>query len=52
MLNNSGESGQPCFVPDLRGECFQFFTIENNVCCGLIIYGLGYVEVGAFYAIF
>ena len=28
MLNNSGESGHPCLVPDLRGECFQFFTIE------------------------
>ena len=52
MLNNSSESGHPCFVPDLRGECFQFFTIENNVCCGLIIYGLYYVEVGSFYVHF
>ena len=52
MLNNSGESGHPCFVPDLRRECFQFFTIENNVCCRLIIYGLYYVEVGSFYAHF
>ena len=26
-------------------ECFQFLTIENNVCCGLIIYDLYYVEV-------
>ena len=33
MLNNSGESGHHCLVPDLRGERFQFFTIENNVCC-------------------
>ena len=47
MLNNSGESGHPFLVPDLRG-CFQFFTIENNVCCRLIIYGLYYVEVGSF----
>ena len=38
MLNNSGESGHPCLVPDLRGECFQFFTIENNVYCRFIIY--------------
>ena len=44
MLNNSGESGHPCFVLDLRGECFQFFTIENNVCCRLIIYGLCYTS--------
>ena len=34
------------------GECFKFFTIENNVCCRLIIYGLYYVEVGPFYAHF
>ena len=49
MLNNSGESGHPCFVLDLRGEFFQFFTIENNVCCRLIIYGLYYAEVDSFY---
>ena len=36
----------------ILGECFQFFTIENNVCCRLIIYGLYYVEVGFFYAYF
>ena len=50
MLNNSGQSGHPCLVPDLRGECFQFVTIENNVCCRLIIYGLYYIKVGSFYA--
>ena len=33
-------------------ECFQFFTFENNVCGGLIIYGLYYVEVVSFYVIF
>ena len=27
MLNNSGESGPPCLVPDLREKYFQFFTI-------------------------
>ena len=32
MLNSSGESGHPCLVPDFRGKCFQFFTIEDNVC--------------------
>ena len=52
VLNNSGESEHPCLVPDLRGECFQFFTTENNVCCRLHIYGLYYVEVGSFYAHF
>ena len=52
MLNNSGESGHPCFVPDLSRECFQCFTIENNVCCRLIIYGFYYVEVDSTYAHF
>ena len=37
MLNNSGKSGHPCRVPDLRGnECLQLFTMENNVCCRLM----------------
>ena len=31
MLNNSGESGHPCLVPDIRGNAFCFLTIENNV---------------------
>ena len=26
MLNNSGESGHPCLVPDLRGNAFSFST--------------------------
>ena len=47
MLNNSGESGHLCLVPDL-----QFFIIEDNVCCGFIIYGFYYVEVCFFYACF
>ena len=34
MLN---KSEHPCFVPDLRGTAFSL-TIENNVCCRLIIY--------------
>ena len=33
-------------------KCFQFFTIENNVYHGFIIYGLYYAEVGSFYAYF
>ena len=46
MLNDSGKSWHPCLVPDLRGN------IENNVCCGFIIYGLYHVEVNSFYAHF
>ena len=25
-------------------ECFQFFSIEDNVCCGFVIYSFYYVE--------
>ena len=32
------------------GGMLSVFTIENNVCCRLIIYGLYYVEVVSFYA--
>jgi len=26
MLNNSGENGHPCLVPDLRGNAFSSFS--------------------------
>ena len=45
ILNSSGESGHPCLVPDFRVNAFNFFTIEDNVCCVFIIYGFYYVEV-------
>ena len=51
MLNNSGESGQPCLVPDLRVTAFSF-SLENNVSYRLIVYGLYYVELGSFCAYF
>ena len=51
MLNSSGESGHPRLVPD-KGKCFQFFTIEDNVCCGFVIYSFYYVEVCSFYSCF
>ena len=38
MLNNSGKSGHPSLVPDLRENAFNF-TIENDVCHRLVIYG-------------
>ncbi|CAM9567793.1 unnamed protein product [Rangifer tarandus platyrhynchus] len=49
MLNNSGQSGHICVVPDLRGNAF---TIENNVYHRFIIYGLYWVEVCSFYTHF
>ena len=51
ILNNSGDSGHPCLAPDLR-RYFQFFTVENNVCCRFVTYGLYYDELGSFFAYF
>ena len=28
MLNNSGESGHPCLVPDLRGNAISFSPLR------------------------
>ena len=36
MLNKSGKSECPCFVPDLRGNVPHFFTIETDVNMGLL----------------
>ena len=35
MLNNSGESGYPCFVPDLRGNAFSFSLLRIMFAVGL-----------------
>ena len=35
MLNNSGESGQPCLVPDLRGNGFSFLPLRMMLAVGL-----------------
>ena len=51
MLNNSGESGHPSFFLILEGM-FSVFHHWENVCCGIIVYGLYYVEVGSFYGHF
>ena len=29
MLNNSGESGHPCLVPDFRGNAFSFSPLRK-----------------------
>ena len=29
MLSNSGESGQPCLVPDLKGNGFSFSPLRT-----------------------
>ena len=35
VLNNSGESGQPCLVPDLRGNGFSFSPLRTMLAVGL-----------------
>ena len=35
MLNNSGESGYPCLVPDLRGNAFSFSPLRMMLAVGL-----------------
>ena len=36
MLNNSGESGHPCLVPDLRGNAFSFSPLRIVFAVGLL----------------
>ena len=35
MLNNSGESGHPCLVPDFRGNAFNFSPLRIMFAVGL-----------------
>ena len=35
MLNNSGQSGHPCLVSDLRGHTFSFSTLRIMFAVGL-----------------
>ena len=35
MLNNSGESGQPCLPPDLSGSGFSFSPLRTMLAVGL-----------------
>ena len=34
-LNNNGESGHPCLVPDLRGNAFRFSPLRIIFAVGL-----------------
>ena len=36
MLNNSGESGHPCLVPDLRGNAVSFSPLRMMFAMGLL----------------
>ena len=45
VLNNSGESGHPCLVPDLRGKALSFFPIVDDISVRSFIYGFYDLEV-------
>jgi len=51
MLNNSGKSGYPCLVPDLRENAFSFSPLRM-FAIGLSYMAFNYVEVGSFMPIF
>ena len=36
MLNNSGKSGHPCHVPDLRGKALSFSPLRMILAVGLL----------------
>ena len=40
MLNNSGESRQPCLVPDLSGNGFSFSPLRMMLAVGFHIWPL------------
>ena len=52
MLNNSGESGQPCVVPDLSENGFSFPPLRTMLAVGFSTYGLCYVELSSLSAYF
>lgn len=38
MMNRSGENGNPCFVPNLRRNAFNLFTIKYVNCKYFVAY--------------
>ena len=49
-LNNSGESGLPCLVPDLRGNAFTFLPLRIMFAVGLSY--MAFYYLGSSYAHF
>ena len=52
MLNNSGKSGHILTLFLILEKYFLFFTIENDVCSGFVIYGVYYVAISSLHAHF
>ena len=52
MLNNRGESGCPCLVPDLSGNSFSFSALSMMSALNVLDMAFYYVEVGSLCAYF
>ena len=63
MMNNSGNGGHICLIPDPSGNAFSFSLLRIMfavgllymtfiICCGFIIYILYNIEVSSFMPIF
>ena len=50
MLNNSGESGQPCLVPDFSGSGFRFSPLRAMLAVGLSY--MGFIMLSSLYTYF
>uniref|UniRef100_A0A8D1W9S1 Uncharacterized protein n=1 Tax=Sus scrofa TaxID=9823 RepID=A0A8D1W9S1_PIG len=48
MLNNSGESGHPCLVPDFSGKAFSF-SLLSIIFAVFVVNGFDYAKVYSLY---
>ena len=48
MLNNSGESGHPCLVPNLRGNTFSFSLLRIMLAMALLYVDFSMLKYDAF----
>ena len=52
MLNNSGECGQTCLVPDLRGNDFSISPLRMMLAVALLYMALNMLRLSSLYAYF
>ena len=52
VLIERSKGGYLFLAPDDRNECFHFFTVEYDIGCRFVIYGLYYIELCSLYTHF